>query len=75
MIYMAYIYHSKNNRQTHLFVDADNEDEAKDIAEEHAQYLYGSFGKIDYIVDRADIFVHSNERGSGYWIDLNKIKY
>ena len=73
MIYTAYIFHSKRNRDKTIFVEGESEQEVCEIALEEAKNQYGDFGKLDYVT-LAEIFVHSNEHGSGRWINLNNIK-
>ena len=73
MIYIAYIFHSERNRDKIIFVEGESEQEVSEIALEEAENQYGEFGRLNYIVP-AEIFVHSNEHGSGRWINLNNIK-
>ena len=72
MIYIADLSHSESHHDSNIFVEADDEDEANDIAKEQAKYLYGLFGKVNDITCRADIFIHSNEQEFGHWVNLNK---
>ena len=72
-IYKASIKRKESKTVQTIYVQADDSNEAYDIAQEEAQYRFGNEWVVSNIDTSAQIFIHSNEQGSGFWFDFNTL--